>query len=214
MKSSTRLIIVSCLALAIPLLCGYFMRDLLFKGVVATYEEAALNQSEYRDKWISYEVIACFGEYAESTETHYFIPTGHEYYYLVWMEDGSIMPLSVSKKSDKEYLDALSDATYDYCDYKTEYIDMEPRTFIGTVTTQDSEILGYYNETLDYMGTSEANGWTIRYTLLDCTSTRGGTIALVCAVMLIPILGFVTAFTTARKEKKKVENQEETFLPK
>ena len=203
MKSSTRLIIVSSIALVIPLLCGFFMRDLLFKGVAATYEEAALNESEFRDKWISYEVIACFGEYAESTETHYFIPTGHEYYYLVWMADGSIMPLSVSKKADKEYLDALTDATYDYWNYETDYIEMEPRTFIGTVGSQNSEILGYYNETLDYMEVTEANGWTIRYTLLDCTSTRAGTIALVLAVMLIPVLGFVTAFTTSRKEKKK-----------
>ena len=214
MKSSTRLLIVSGLALVIPLLCGFFMRDLLFKGVAATYEEAALNQHEYRDKWISYEVSYCFGEYAEATESHYFIPTGHEYYYLVCMEDGSIMPLSVSKKADKEYLDALADATYAYWNYETDYIDLEKRTFIGTVSSQEPQILGYYNDTLNEMEITEANGWTIRYTLLDCTSTRAGTIALVCAVTMIPVLGFVTAFASARKEKKKSEHQEESFLPK
>ena len=211
---STRLLIISFIALAIPLLALFFMRDLIFKGVVATYEEAALNQQEYRDMWISYEVIACLGEYAEETETQYFIPTGHEYYYLVWMADGSIMPLSVSRKADKEYLDALTEATYDYIDEKTQMIEMEPRTFIGTVTNQKSEAKEYYDEALEYMETTEANGWTIRYAILDCTSSRGGTIALVLACFLIPGLGFVTYFTTRKNESKKKLTEEETYLPR
>ena len=125
-----------------------------------------MNQSEYKDQWISYDVIACLGEYAEETETTNFIPTGHTYYYMCWMADGSIMPLSVSKKADKEYLDAMTEATYDYIEEKTDMIEMEPKTFIGTVSGQSSELLGYYNDGLGYLETTEANGWTIRYTLL------------------------------------------------
>lgn len=109
---NTKLLIISLVAFVFFGIIIFFMRNLIFGGIAGTYEEAQPNKSAYTDKWISYEVIACFGEYAEETETEYFIPTGHSYYYLIWMADGSIMPLSVSKKADKEYLDALTLAKY------------------------------------------------------------------------------------------------------
>ena len=209
-----RLLVISILAFVLFGTVVFFMRDLIFGGVAATYEEAALQQDQYRDKWISYEVMACLGEYAECEKTDYFITTGHEYYYMIWMYDGSVMPMCVSKKEDKEYLDKLSDATFDYLDGNTDYIDMEPRTFIGQVKSQPSEALGYYNSELDSWGITAADGYTIRYTLFDCTSTRGGTIALVCAVMLIPILGITVCFVSSAKNKKKNENPEATYLPR
>lgn len=214
LMKSIRLLIVSLLALALFGTALFFMRNLIFGGVVGTYEEAALNRAEYNDKWISYEVVACLGEYAEETETQYFIPTGHAYYYVIWMADGSIMPLSVSKKADREYLDALTDATYAYIDGTTKMIEMEPRTFIGTISSQETEAVKYYNESLQYFDISTANGWTVRYELMDCTQTRGGYIALVSIVMLIPIGGLVLFFTTAAKEKKKKQNPEMDYLPR
>lgn len=214
MNSGKRLLIISLIAFLIPILAIVFMRDLIFKGVVATYEEAALNASEYKDQWISYEVIACLGEYAEETESTNYIPTGHTYYYMCWMADGSIMPLSVSKKEDKQYLDAMTEATYDYLEEKTDYIEMEPRTFIGTVKTQKDEARKYYDEGLAYMETTEANGWVIRYTLLDCSSTRGGTIALIAGVTLIPIFGVVASILSMKKQNRKLKNPEEAYLPK
>ena len=209
-----RLLVISILAFVLFGTVVFFMRDLIFGGVAATYEEAALQQDQYRDKWISYEVIACLGEYAECDKTEYFITTGHEYYYMIWMYDGSVMPMCVSKKEDKEYLDKLTDATFDYLDGKTEYINMDSKTFIGQVKSQPSEALAYYNSELNSWGITAADGYTIRYTLLDCTSTRGGTIALVCAVMMIPILGIVITITTAKKEKRKLENPQMDYLPK
>ncbi len=214
MKNTVSLAIVSVIGLILFGTCAFFMRHLLFEGVAGTYEEAAPNRAEYNDRWVSYEAIACLGEYAEGTESYNFIPTSHEYYYLIWMADGSIMPLSVSKKADKEYLDALTDATYDYIDGITEYIEMEPRTFIGTVENQDSEIRGYYVEALKYMETTEANGWVVRYDLLDCSKTRAGQLLLVGAVMLIPILGITMTIVSVRKEKHKAAHAEEQFLPK
>ena len=214
MNSGKRLLIISLIAFVLPVLAVVFQKDLIFNGVVATYEEAALNREEYRDKWISYDVIACLGEYAEETETQYFIPTGHTYYYVCWMADGSIMPMCVSKKADKEYLDALTEATYDYIDEKTQMIEMEPRTFIGTVEGQKTEALKYYNEMLAYMGTTEAEGWTVRQTLLDCSQSRAGVIGLCLAVLMIPVLGVVVSVVTMNKEIKKPKNPEEMYLPR
>ena len=202
MRNGKGLLIVSIIAFIIPVMAIIFMRDLLFSGVVATYEEAALNQTEYADKWISYEVIACLGEYAEETETHNFIETGHSYYYMIWMADGSIMPLSVSKKEDREYLDALTDATYDYIDGKTKMIEMEPRTFVGVVKSQESEAVSYYNGSLQSAGITPTAGYTIRYELLDCTKNRTDYLLLAGGVMLIPILGVVVTIVGYKKEKK------------
>ena len=208
-----RLLIISILCFVLFGACIFFLRNLLFGGVAASYEEAALNKEAYKDQWITYDVVACLGEYAEATETQYFIPTGHEYYYLIWMEDGSIMPLSVSKKADREYLDALTDATYDYIDGKTKMIEMEPRTFVGVVKAQESEAVSYYNGSLQSAGITPTAGYTIRYELLDCTMNRTDYLLLAGGVMLIPILGVVVTIVGYKKEKKKVQG-EEAYLPK
>ena len=214
MKNNKKLLIISIIAFVFFGVICFFLRNLIFGGVAGTYEEAVPNRSEYNDKWISYEVIACLGVYAEETESQYFIPTGHSYYYLIWMADGSIMPLSVSKKADREYLDALTEATYDYIDGKTKMIEMEPKTFIGTIKSQETEARKYYDEALSYMGTTTADGWTVRYELLDCTETRVKYILLCSAVMMIPVLGLVVTAVGARKEKRRQENPEQEYLPR
>ena len=214
MKSNKRLLIISIIAFVFFGVICFFLRNLIFGGVAGTYEEAVPNRSEYNDKWISYEVIACLGVYAEETESQYFIPTGHSYYYLIWMADGSIMPLSVSKKADREYLDALTEATYDYIDGKTKMIEMEPKTFIGTIKSQETEAKKYYDEALSYMGTTVSDGWTVRYELLDCTETRVKYILLCSAVMMIPVLGLMVTAVGARKEKRRQQNPEQDYLPR
>ena len=214
MKSTVRLAIISVLCLALFGTCTFFMRNLLFSGIAASYEQAEPDYRSYKDQWISYKVVACLGSYAEMTETYSFIPTGHEYYYLIWMEDGSIMPLAVSKKADREYLDAMADATYDYINGNTKMIEMEPRTFIGSLSSQDSEVNGYYRDSLEYLEITEADGWVIRTVLLDCTKTRTSYIVLVGIVMLIPIGGITLSIVNARKEKRKKENPEQDFLPR
>ena len=210
----TGLLVVSIIAFVLFGACAFFLRDLLFGGVKGTYEEVADNYEAYSEQWISYEVVACLGNYAEETESYSFIPTGHEYYYIIMMEDGSVMPMTVSKKTDREYLDALTDATYDYFDGVTKTISVPPREFIGTVKAQKSDAEKYYKEGLDYLKISEKEGWVIRHVLLDCTSSRASTILLVGGVMLIPVFGFVTYFVNAAKEKKKKLNPEEEYLPR
>ena len=214
MQKRTGLIIISAIALVFFGGVVFFLRDLLFGGIAATYEKASRDQSAYSDKWISYEVIACLGEYAEYTETEYFIPTKHAYYYMCWMEDGGLMPLSVSGKKDREYLDAMTDATYDYIEGKTDYIEMEPKTFVGVVKNQEREATNYYNSMLEEMDATEADGFKVNYVLLDCSESRTYYIFLASAVMCIPILGFVVSFVGFRKDKKKLENEPETYLPK
>ncbi len=211
---NTRLLIVSILALVLFGTCIFFLRDLIFGGVVGTYEEAQPNMSEYRDKWITYEVTACLGEYAEETETQYFIPTGHTYYYVIWMADGSLMPLSVSKKADREYLDALTDATYDYIDGKTKRIEMEPRTFTGTIKNQESEARGYYDDLLSYWQATEADGYTVRYELMDCSESKGLYIFFASFAMLIPLGGIAIYIVNVRKEKGKKVSPEQEYLPR
>ena len=213
MKCTVRLAIVSVLCQILFGTCTFFLRNLIFGGVAATYEEAEPNHYAYTDQWISYEVIACLGCYAEGTESYNFIPTGHEYYYMVWMADGSIMPLSVSKKADREYLDALTEATYDYLDDKTKLIEMEPRTFLGTVETQKSDADKYYREALRYLEISEADGWVVRNVLLDCTKSRASYILLCGGVMMIPVIGITTTIVTAKKEKRKRDNPTMDYLP-
>lgn len=214
MQKRTGLLIISLVALLLFGTCIFFFRNLLFGGVVATYEEASKDQSEYSQKWVSYEVIACLGEYAEYTETQYFIPTEHKYYYMCWMEDGAIMPIVVSSKKDREYLDSMTDATYDYLDEITDYIEMEPKTFIGTVENQSSEATKYYKDYLNGISASESDGFDINYVVLDCSGSRVGYFLLCGGVMMIPILGLVVCFVGYRKDKKKEANETETYLPK
>lgn len=209
----TGLLIVSIIALILVGVAAFALKDLMFDDVKGRYEDVVDNYTDYKEQWISYEVVACLGNYAEGTESYSFIPTGHEYYYIIWMEDGSVMPMCVSKKADKEYLDRLTDATYDYLDGVTDTISIPPREFTGTVKSQKSEAEKYYKEGLNYLKITAANGWVVRDVLLDCTSTRTGTILLVGGVSLIPILGFVAYIVNLGNGKKKLKPEEE-YLPK
>ena len=213
MKSQIKLLILSTIALLFFGVAAFFLRNLIFGDVVGTYEQAAANRTEYNDKWVSYEVVACLGKYAEKTESTNFIPTGHEYYYLVWMKDGSFMPISVSKKEDREYLDKLTDATYDYVDKKTEKIEMDPKVFTGTVKSQEAKAKGYYQEALAKMNILGKTKHTIYYDLMDCSSSKTHYRLLVGGVLLIPVFGYTVAFINIAKQKKK-PSKEEQFLPK
>ena len=170
MKSQVKLLVLSIIALIFFGVAAFFTRHLIFGDVVGTYDQAAANRAEYNDKWISLEVVACLGKYAEKTESTNFIPTGHDYYYLIWMKDGSFMPISVSKKADREYLDNLTNATYDFIDKKTEKIEMDPKTFIGTVKSQETKAKNYYDEALVKLKIKGNTTHTIYYELMDCTS--------------------------------------------
>ena len=213
MKSPVKLLILSTIALLFFGVAVFFLRNLIFGDVVGTYEQAAANRTGYNDKWVSTEVVACLGKYAEKTETMNFIPTGHEYYYLVWMKDGSFMPMSVSKKADREYLDALTDATYDYIDKKTQDIAKEPKTFIGTVKSQESKAKGYYDEALVKMKIKGNTTHTIYYDLMDCSSSKTHYRLLAGGVLLIPLFGYTVFFVDLAKARKKPSKEEE-YLPK
>lgn len=212
MKSQAKLLVISTIALIFFGVAAFFTRGLIFGGVVGTYEQAVANRSEFNDKWVSYEVVACLGKYAEKTESTNFIPTGHEYYYLIWMKDGSFMPLSVSKKEDREYLDALTDATYDYIDKKTDKIEMDPKVFTGTVKSQEAKAKKYYMEALNKMNILTKTKNTINYDLMDCSASKTYYRLLVGAVLLIPVLGYTVAIINIAKEKKKSSKEE--YLPK
>ena len=66
----TGLLIVSIIAFVLFGAVAFFMRDLLFGGVKGTYEEVVDNYESYSEQWISYEVVACLGNYAEGTESY------------------------------------------------------------------------------------------------------------------------------------------------
>ncbi|MCQ2503499.1 MAG: hypothetical protein MJ084_07115 [Saccharofermentans sp.] len=208
-----KLFVLALVFLAIIGLVVFFMRDLVFGGVVTTYDIACRDTDAYSDQWVSYEVAGCLGEYCEGTDTYGFIPTGHQYYYVVWMNDGSFMPISVSKKADKEYLDSLTDATYYYLDDKTDYIMSEPRTFVGTVKkTQESEAAGYYREALDDFGINGME-YTIHNELFDCTSSKTNYIVMISLLTCLPIICIIVSFVSEGPKTKKQLQSEETFLP-
>ena len=213
MKSQVKLLVISTIALIFFGVAVFFLRGLIFGDVVGTYEQAAANRTEYNDKWVSYEVVACLGKYAEKTESTNFIPTGHEYYYLIWMKDGSFMPISVSKKEDREYLDALTDATYDYIDKKTDKIGMDPKVFTGTVKSQETKAKTYYTEALNKLNILGKTKNTIYYELMDCSASKTYYRLLAGGVLLIPVLGYAVAIINIAKEKKKASQGEE-YLPK
>ena len=213
MKGQVKLFVLSTIALIFIGVAVFFTRNLIFGDVVGTYDQAATNRTEYNDKWVSLEVVACLGKYAEKTESTNFIPTGHDYYYVIWMKDGSFMPISVSSKADREYLDNLTNATYDFIDKKTQQIEMDPKTFVGTVKSQETKAKNYYDEALVKLKIKGNTTHTIYYELMDCTTSKTQYRLLVGGVMLIPVLGYICFFANIAKAKKK-SSKEEEYLPK
>ena len=77
------------------------------------------------------------------------IKHGQHYHYIAWLEDGSLISISVSDYNKRKELDDLADAVYDYALGKTKTAP-DPVTVTGSVVKLDSRVAEYYKKEVEY----------------------------------------------------------------
>ena len=138
------------------------------------------------------------GNYAETKHTYGFIPIGTEQHYVVILDDGSLMSLTLKNKSDIEQLEAMVDPTWDYLtedgDYPLASIEMT-----GKIKNMDSEVRGFYKEALNKVGATTAVFPNIYELTLDATDSRLFCFLVTGFLLLLAVGCFVLVMASKKK---------------
>jgi hypothetical protein len=192
-------IIVGVLLLFIAVCIFIGDSDFIFNGaddINTMIEELRLNPGEYT----SVRIDADFGAYAETQHTiNGFIPAGKEQHYMVWLDDGSLISVTVKGKNEYDKMDAIEEQTYDYIDNGGSL--GKSVTYVGKISAVSGDLKTYYQEALDYIGASDSDV-NIYYLDIDTTQTKGSIIRTVVLFLAIGILLIVLGIVTIRNAKK------------
>ena len=73
-------------------------------------------ESIKKDSYVDIPIDGVVGNYAYTKHTTYFIPTGTDEHYIIWLDDGAFISLKVKDKSDINALDSITEKTWDVID--------------------------------------------------------------------------------------------------
>lgn len=175
----------------------------IFKGeTVDLYDSIMEDTYPEKGSYVSYEVYAVLGNYAETKHTiNGIIPAGKEQHYAIILDDGSITTITVKSKKMIDQLDAMVDATWDYFNNDdAEYIDNDPIVFTGEIISLDHEISGFLDQSLREVGAEGYFDWN--YYSIDATKTRGSVAGSTFGVALLGAVFAVAGFFFLRAKKK------------
>ncbi len=149
------------------------------------------------DSYIEIKIDAVFENFAETTHKTNGITTGKDQHYIVWLDDDSVIAVSVKNKKLVSELERIMDETWDYLDEKTDSLTQNTIEVKGKLRKMNTEMRKYYDEHLDYIGLKEA-GFNIHYLQVDCTSSRT-TYIIATAIMLVVAVLLLVAFAVTRR---------------
>ena len=119
---------------------------------------------EIPDGYYHISVDATMGNFATSMKDN----EENEYYYVVWLDDGSVAALSVFAKSEKEALEEITDKTWAYVQSEdgSEQLTDTPLELDVKVSGLTGDTAVLYNQALEKWGINEDN-MEIRQVILD-----------------------------------------------
>ena len=150
------------------------------------------------DSFVEIRIDAVLDNFAETTHKTNGITTGKDQHFLVWLDDDSVIAVSVKNKKLVSELNRIMDETWDYLDEKRDDFTENTAEVKGKIKKMSTEMRKYYQESLDYIGVSEA-GFGVHYYQVDCTTSRLMYI-IVSAVLLVLGLLLIIAFIVTRKK--------------
>lgn len=157
--------------------------------------------SPEKGEYVSVGVDAVFDWYAETQyKINGIIPAGSKQHCIMWLDDDSIISLTVKGKKNIEKIDKIIEGTQD-CLYGTSDTLPSRIVFEGKVTDIGSEVKQYYNEVV--LG----SGYTIHYLTIDTTYSKTS-IIIYGVVFLLIIGGFIASFISGIRGVKKLKEAE------
>lgn len=210
-------LIVPIMFLAFGIISLILYSDLIFGTKVSNInkllQQGTLSANE--DSFVELDVDAVLDNYAETSHKRNGFTVGKDQHYLVWLDDDSMIAVSVKSKSDIAAMEEIMEKTWDYVDGKTEVFTDTPLHLKGKLQKMSLEMKNYYQKSLDYFGITSADR-DIHYYVIDCTDSRLLAILITAFffVVAIPMLiSFITGKARARRAAIAAEEAAEMGYP-
>ncbi len=153
--------------------------------------------AENLDSYIEIDVDAVLDNFAERTHKTYGITTGKDQYYLIWLDDDSMIALTANGKKAIAELERVYDETWDYLDEKAAYLTENPVHLKGKLVSMGDDVKKFYQESLDYLEVSSADR-DIYYYVIDCNDSQLLLIGVAVVLFGLSALLLVLFATTRR----------------
>lgn len=163
------------------------------------------NQVE-KDQYVSVDVNAVLANYAWTKHTVNFIPVGKDQHYIVWLDSGAVISLTVKNKKMIEKLSDIYAQTWAYINAGDSNPNLglsESLKVKGKIHTMDSEIQGYYDKVLEEAGITDADLKIYRVTI-DTTETFGRSLGYLIFFFAMFVIFVLMIVSGIRKKKQMI----------
>lgn len=157
-------------------------------------------------------VLDCYA-YVEHTENA--LKTSIDEYYIVWLDDGDVISVSVNDEKTKKKLEELCDYTWECMSSGEEWNPPYVVTIKGEIAPIESEGVEYYVENLDSIGFDEDYGNVIYYNIDGTKAVRKhGFDLIVYIIMEVSFVGLFLVNKRLEKEEKIQEKEKSNIYEK
>ncbi len=149
--------------------------------------------------------------YAYDTHSSTFIKSRLDKYYVVWLDGGEVISISVNDEKTAKKLDELYDYTWDYIEHGGEWNPPHSISIKGKISKLSEIMANVFYTHLDALGYSEAHGTIFPYNI-DGTSESRFKIYATIFFGLAEIVLLAAIFIIFRKNSKAEEKERKEAL--
>ncbi len=195
-------LIVGAIFIILAVVMTLVNNELLFKREVTDLNKL-LSQGSVSSNigsMVTVKVDAVLDNFAETTHTRNGFTTGKDQHFVIWLDDDSMIAVSVNKKDEIDALERIMDETWDYIEEKANDFTKQPVELRGKLSEMSVAIRGYYKDSLTRMGAT-SDTYTLYYYTIDCTES-----ALLSGIIIVFlfVLGFsnVISFIITKRRQR------------
>ena len=196
-------LIVPVLFLAFGIISLILYSDLIFGTKVSNInkflQQGTVEANE--GSFVEMDIDAVLDNFAETSHKRNGITIGKDQHYLVWLDDDSMIAVSVKSKKDVNAMNDIMDKTWDVLDEKADDFTDTPLHLKGKLQKMSSEMKNYYQKSLDYFGITDADR-DIHYYVVDCTDSQLLAI-LVTAFFFVVAIPMLISFISGRAKARR-----------
>lgn len=166
-------------------------------------------------EFVRIDVDAVVDWYAETEyRINGIIPAGKEQHCFLWLDNDAFVSMTVKGKENIEKVDKLIEETQAVLNYESEQLPAKV-TFVGRITSIDSEVSKYYSDAMDAWGIYESDGLTIYDVTIDTTDTKLSIWIFIGIAFVLDLVMVFTIISCIKKMKqaKAVENYAFAYEP-
>ena len=196
-------LIVPILFLVLGIISLILYSDLIF-GIEVSNINKLLQQGTVganEGSFVEMDIDAVLENFAETSHKRNGITIGKDQHYIVWLDDDSMIAVSVKSKKDVAAMDEILEKTWDYIEGKTDKLTDTPLHLKGLLQNMGTDMKSFYNETLNEIGVSSADR-DIHYYVVDCTESRLLAI-IVTAFFFVVAIPMLVAFISGKAKARR-----------